>query len=82
MLRQLQTSSAAALTQYTRAINRTHELLNGSVLDVPSTTQRSILLEHFRKETRAYDKYMRARRKLLSALMTAELLSIDEQLLR
>jgi len=77
MLRQLQTNSAAALTQYTRAINKTHELLNDSALDVPSPTQRSILLEHFRKETRAYDKYMRARRKLLSALTNAELSSID-----
>ena len=68
MLRQLQASSATALTRYTRTINKTHELLNDSILDSLSPMQRSILLEHFRKETRAYDKYMRARRKLLSAL--------------
>ena len=68
MLRQLQMNSATALIQYTRAIHRTHELLNDSVLDSPSPTQRLALLEHFRKETRAYDKYMRNRRKLWSAL--------------
>jgi len=73
MLRQLQASSANALTQYTRAINKTYELLNDSILDSLSPTQRSILLEHFRKETRAYDKYMRARRKLWSALLHPEL---------
>lgn len=82
MLRQLQISSAAALAKYARAINKTQELLNSSVLDSLPMTQHSILLEHLRKETRAYDKYMRARRKLLSALMTAELPSIDGQLLR
>ena len=71
MLRQLQTSSATALTQYTRTINRTHELLKDSVFDSLSPTQRLTFLEHFRKETRAYDKYMRARRKLWSALTAA-----------
>ena len=77
MLRQLQTSSASALIQYTRAINRTHKLLNDTVLDSPSSIQRSVLLEHFRKETRAYDKYMRERRKLWSAL-TAGGLSLKD----
>ena len=77
MLRQLQTSSATALTQYTRAINRTHKLLNDSMLELLSPTQRSVLLEHFRKETRAYDKYMRERRKLWSALTTTESSSFD-----
>jgi predicted membrane chloride channel (bestrophin family) len=78
MLRQLQTSSTTALTRYTRTINRTHKLLNDSVLDSLSSTQRLILLEHFRKETRAYDKYMRERRKLWSALMAAESSFITE----
>jgi predicted membrane chloride channel (bestrophin family) len=72
MLRQFKTSSATAFTQYTRAIHRTHKLLSDSVLDSLSSTQRSALLEHFRKETRAYDKYMRERRKLWSALMASE----------
>ncbi len=78
MLRQLQTSSATALTQYTRAINRTHKLLNNSVLDSPSPIQRSALLEHFRKETRAYDKYMRERRKLWSALIASDIPSLHK----
>ena len=77
MLRQLQTNSATALTQYTRAINRTHKLLSDSVLESLSPTQCSALLEHFRKETRAYDKYMRERRKLWSALIAFESSSLD-----
>jgi hypothetical protein len=72
MLQQLQTNSANALTRYTRTINKTHQLLSNSVLDSLSPAQRSVLLEHFRKETLAYDKYMRARRKLWSALKAAE----------
>ena len=78
MLRQLRTSSATALTRYTRTINRTHELLNNSLLDSVSPNQRSILLEHFRKETRAYDKYMRARRKLWSALVAVDSSSLPD----
>ncbi len=81
MLQQLQVSSTAALTQYTRAINRTRELLSDPALALPSSAERLVLLEHFRKETRAYDKYMRARRKLWSALTTAEFSSSDNRLL-
>ena len=77
MLQQLQTSSATALTRYTRTINKTHQLLSDSVLDSLSSAQRSVLLEHFRKETLAYDKYMRARRKLWFALTAAESSSGD-----
>lgn len=73
MLRQLQANSTTALRQYARAINRTSELLSDPALALPSSTERSKLLEHFRKETRAYDKYMRERRKLWSALLDREL---------
>ena len=78
MLRQLQTSSTTALTQYTRTINKTRELLNDSVLEPLSPAQRSALLEHFRKETRAYDKYMRERRKLWFALIASESSTLND----
>lgn len=71
MFQNLQTS-IVALTQYTRTINKTRELLNDSALDSLSPDQCSALLEHFRKETRAYDKYMRARRRLYFALIDAQ----------
>lgn len=78
MLRQLQASSNTALRQYARTISRTSELLNDPALALPSSDERSKLLEHFRKETRAYDKYMRARRKLWSALITTSLSSLGD----
>ena len=58
--------------KYTRTIRQTHKLLNDLVLDSTPSMQRSALLEHFRKETRAYDKYMRERRKPWSAMMASE----------